>query len=163
MRRAPAVERFWEKVNKTETCWLWMGHYRVRDYGRIKIGAQGVLAHRYSWTIANGEIPDGMAVLHKCDNPPCVNPDHLYLGTQAENARDRESRGRRTPRCGETHPAAKLTPDIVLGIVRSDESGPALAIRHGVTRSTISSIRRGRSWNHVTGLSRPAGLRKWVA
>jgi hypothetical protein len=92
----PAEERFWKKVNKTEDCWLWLGH--LQRYGRFK--PQGirnspqVLAHRYSYELHFGPIPIGMNVLHKCDNPACVNPDHLFLGTQKDNVIDMMNKGR---------------------------------------------------------------------
>lgn len=88
-------ERFWAKVNKTRSCWVWLGKPRGFGYGRIELlGGQTQSTHRYSWELHNGPIPTGMAVLHKCDVPQCVNPDHLFLGTQLENMRDRRSKGR---------------------------------------------------------------------
>lgn len=94
----PLAERFWEKVEQGPGCWEWMaGRDSATGYGRIRIGRAGSkhqLAHRVSWELANGPIPDGLWVLHHCDNPPCVNPAHLYLGTTIDNNRDRDARGR---------------------------------------------------------------------
>jgi hypothetical protein len=92
-------ERFWSKVDKTDGCWVWTasknceGYGRFNRFGKKRPNCEG--AHRVSYIISSGaEIPDGMLVLHKCDNPPCVNPEHLYLGSNADNARDKKDRGR---------------------------------------------------------------------
>ena len=87
-------KRFWEKVRKTETCWEWTSPLNYCGRGFIRIYGKNMQAHRAAYILLKGEIPDGMCVLHTCDNPSCVNPDHLYLGTQKQNARDREKRGR---------------------------------------------------------------------
>lgn len=90
-------ERFWKKVKKTSSCWIWIGTFSHR-YGQFHISRGGkwrpVRAHRFSWEITNGKIPIGKYILHCCDNPPCVNPKHLFLGTQLENMRDRFSKRR---------------------------------------------------------------------
>lgn len=94
---APLSGRFWPKVNKTGAgdCWTWIGTIHKTSYGMFKMpGGANVHAHRISWLLTNGPIPDGLWVLHKCDNRPCVNPDHLYLGTVVENSRDMHERGR---------------------------------------------------------------------
>lgn len=83
-------ERFLDKVNKTDACWMWVGARNKRGYGNI----QGVLAHRISWELYNGPIPDGLLVCHRCDTPGCVNPDHLFLGTHQDNSRDMIAKGR---------------------------------------------------------------------
>lgn len=100
------ASRFWEKVVKTAGCWKWLG-CTVKGYG--KIGAQNCIgsplaAHRVSWELHHGKIPNGFCVLHKCDNPPCCNPDHLFLGSLADNNRDRVAKGR----IGNTNPAGCL-------------------------------------------------------
>ena len=86
--------RFWAKVQKTPRCWPWVGGKKGGGYGIFRVDRKPVGAHRISWQLHNGPIPEGMAVLHKCDNPPCVRPGHLYLGTEADNGRDRRVRGR---------------------------------------------------------------------
>lgn len=95
----PLAVRFWAKVEKTPTCWEWRGA-TVTGYGHISMG--GVLgkirlAHRISWEMHNGPIPDGLHVCHRCDNPKCVRPDHLFLGTDLDNAQDRDAKGRSRP------------------------------------------------------------------
>lgn len=95
-RRRPLADRFWEKIEKTDTCWFWTAGMSD-GYGRINRGvptSELVLAHRLSWELHFGSIPNGMNVLHKCDSRPCVRPDHLFLGTNVDNTKDRESKGR---------------------------------------------------------------------
>lgn len=88
-------ERFWAKVNKTDGCWEWTAGFFGCGYPAIGIATSKLVsAHRYSWELHNGPIPDGAFVLHKCDNPKCVRPDHLQIGDQAENMRQMVSRGR---------------------------------------------------------------------
>lgn len=99
-KKTPRDERFWQKVEKTDTCWLWRGSKNTTGYGQLRTDRLEK-AHRISWEIHNGPIPDGLAVLHACDNPPCVNPSHLWLGTQADNARDRQAKGRQNRRPGD--------------------------------------------------------------
>lgn len=88
-------ERFWEKVNKSGECWTWTActHHQW-GYGHFRAGGKLVTAHRYSWELHNGPIPPGMRVCHRCDNPPCVRPAHLFLGTDADNAHDMIAKGR---------------------------------------------------------------------
>jgi hypothetical protein len=86
--------RFWKYVNKTDGCWLWTGAIGGSGYGLLGVENRNVPAHRLSWQIHNGPIPDGLLVCHTCDNPPCVNPAHLWLGTNLDNARDKMAKGR---------------------------------------------------------------------
>jgi hypothetical protein len=139
-------------------CWPWRGDCSDSGYGRIRVGsaADGTrrmeLAHRVKWRITFGDIPDGLDVLHKCDNPPCCRPDHLFLGTNADNMRDRDAKGRGTPPphyVGELHPRAKLTANDVATIrtlVASGASQSALGRQFGVTHSAIGRIVRGTGW-----------------
>lgn len=102
----PIADRFWPKVQKTDVCWLWIGATSA-GYGRI--GRGRAKDHEVSWELHNGPVPHGLWVLHKCDNPPCVRPDHLFLGTQSDNMKDAEAKGRlkhpgRAPRAKESIP-----------------------------------------------------------
>ena len=90
-------ERFWAKVEKSNSCWLWRANCNPEGYGQFWLNGKLEKAHRISWTFKHGAIPDRLLVLHKCDNPPCVNPEHLFLGTDRDNSRDRIRKGLWTP------------------------------------------------------------------
>jgi hypothetical protein len=140
--------RFWEKVSRADGdgCWLWAGSL-WKGYGRLRLpGGRYGSAHRAAWGLTFGVIPDGMCICHHCDNPRCVRPDHLFLGTRRDNNRDRWEKGRYDDTHGERHPGAKLTEDTVRLIRVSEEAGITLAARYGVTPTTISDVRKGRTW-----------------
>lgn len=153
MKRVPIESRFWAKVDKTASCWLWTGA-TSRGYGSLADGnGSAIRAHRMSWVMANGPIPEGMHVLHRCDTPPCVNPDHLFLGTDATNVADRVAKGRSARLSGSAHPRARLSPRDVDGIRAAREDGASLAVigrRFGVSKQHIARITSGASWSKVT-------------
>jgi len=103
-------ERFWDKVQKTDTCWLWIGSTNQDGYGRFNIGGKLGGAHRYSFELHTGEIPEGMHVLHTCDTPACVRPDHLFLGTHSDNMQDmyRKRRHNKWPPMCRNHPDRRM-------------------------------------------------------
>lgn len=150
--------RFWAKVNKTEYCWEWTGRPNGTGYGDFKLnnkvdGKINVRVHRYSWTISFGPIPNGLKVCHKCDNPICVRPEHLFLGTDADNARDKVSKGRQSCLKGEANPDAVLTDAQVISI-RLQYTGAwgqqtALAKKYNVSQHTIWRVVKGKSWKHI--------------
>lgn len=159
-RQAPEV-RFWENVQKTETCWVWIGGrtHRGLGYGSFYANGQRWQAHRYSWELHNGPIPVGMWVLHHCDNPPCIRPDHLFIGTVSDNARDCASKHRMNMQTrpelfrGERHGRAKLrTEDVIAIRERFHQQGAAkkaLAREYGVNDATIRRVISGANWGHV--------------
>src|SRR5574340_407485 len=150
------LERFFDKVSPEALtgCWLWTGAVKELGYGVIGLGTreQGTSkAHRVSWELHNGPIPSGLNVLHSCDTPSCVNPDHLRLGTLSDNARDCVNRGRlKLPdNRGERAAWSKLTAADVLEIKTRQASGADYARRFNVSRSAIYEIWRGKNWASV--------------
>jgi hypothetical protein len=146
------TDRFWSKVEKIpfHECWEWVGARCDKGYGRID--RSGILerAHRVAYEILVGDIPAGQHVLHRCDNPGCVRPDHLFLGSNARNMADKVSKGRQ--RKGEQIPSSRLTAKDVSRIrerSRSGESYSALARAFGVTRPAIRDAVTRRQWAHV--------------
>lgn len=143
--------RFWAKVKKSDGCWEWTAMKR-RGYGRIARDGKGsgmLTAHRLSWEFAHGTIPEGILVLHKCDNPSCVRPDHLFLGTYGDNAADRVAKGREGDRSGEKNGRAKLTSEQVAEIRQLHAEGKSyrdLASAYGVNYSHVGHIVNGDNW-----------------
>jgi len=146
------ADRFWEKVKKgsPDECWLWTGSlFQPQGYGRVIVNRKRQKAHRVAWEITRGAIPEGKWVLHKCDNPPCCNPAHLYLGNVIDNARDMMERGRRKGPIGTEHPLAKLNTEKVQQIRAARGTIHKIAQRYGVADSLISRIRLRKSWKQV--------------
>lgn len=167
----PAV-RFWPKVNKHgpihpvlgTRCWPWTGSTDPKGYGTFSMPpSKPVKAHRVAWTLTHGEIPDGANVLHRCDNPPCVNADeHLFLGTLADNNRDMSDKGRASGNttkgrphlglAGEVHGMAKLT-DAAVRVIRAERAAGstfvALAQRYRLDVQTVRRAAMRQTWKHV--------------
>jgi hypothetical protein len=148
-------EHFWSRVDRSgDGCWLWQGTIGNRGYGRTSYQNRTIGAHRLAWIYARGHIPDGQVVCHRCDNPPCVRPDHLFLGTFADNSADMVRKGRAVngPK-GVTHPFAKFTEDQVREIRRryasADVSTHQLAREYGVGAMTIWRVATHRSYRSV--------------
>ncbi len=148
-------QRFWKHVNKDGDCWLWTAHTKTgKEYGRLGAGGDGgkyLLAHRVSYEIHYGAISDGMVVMHKCDNPRCVNPEHLTVGTTSDNIKDAYAKGRKlTPfKQGSEHHAAVLNADIVREVRVSNLKSRELAKIYGCSRNAIDAIKQGRTWKHI--------------
>ena len=146
--RKSVEDRFWAKINKNGLggCWIWTaGKVGTGRYGRIYINSKHYRTHRISWELHNGPIPAGIWVLHHCDNPPCVNPAHLFLGTALDNNRDAIRKGRKPPI------PQKLTRENVIEI--RDLTGPItlreIAARYGVSYETIGQVLRRETWKHA--------------
>lgn len=166
------LDRFWARVEKTPTCWNWLGAKTVRGYGHFWIGRgtdkRDVLAHRVAWVAAVGDIPDGLFVCHHCDNTGCMNYERcLFLGTHAENMRDMRQKGRSAvgdlngnsthpeskPR-GEDHHSPRFTDEQVLEmrrdyVFRGKIRQRDLAQKYDVSQATISKILNRKDWTHI--------------
>jgi hypothetical protein len=169
--------RFYKKVNKTDSCHEWTACKNPAGYGLFNFGGQGmaVLAHRFAWEISNGDIPDGMLVCHKCDNPSCVNPEHLFIGSHKDNMRDCVNKGRFVCNlktkghksfgknngthtkpdsrvCGIKNGNSKFIDSDILKIKKLYKSGVStreIAAIYRVGKSTIWNIVSGNGWKHV--------------
>ncbi len=150
--------RFWAKVQITDGCWEWQGfclpvtnHPELRGHGQIRIDGRVVLVHRYSYELHHGPIPDGLLICHSCDNPPCVRPDHLFIGTHADNTEDAYRKQRLVQ--GEQTCTAILTAVIVREIrarcVTRTESYAALGRVYGVNEATIRALVHRKTWRHL--------------
>ena len=156
------ISAFWNKVNKDGSmpqycpelgqCWEWIIVPKC-EYGKFWSNGKHVYAHRFSWELVNGEIPDGLFVLHKCDNRSCVNPEHLFLGTCQDNTNDMINKGRMEHASGEKAGAAKLTENIVREIrIRYAKGGvtlKSLSIEYSVSLSTIHFAITRKNWKYV--------------
>lgn len=161
-RVVPMDVKFWRNVQKTDNCWIWTGG-GSRGYGHISRGrGRGQIgAHKLSWEIHYGAVLDGFIVCHECDNPSCVRPDHLFIGTYLDNTEDMIRKGRaRVPnirvRYGESVGTSKLTKAIVIEARRRHEqektSCRRLAIEYGVGPTTMGRVLKYETWRHVTDL-----------
>lgn len=163
--QADVAKRFWEKVHKgdaADACWVWVASTTRRGYGTIRIGGRQLAAHRLSWELHNGPISDGLFVCHRCDNPMCVRPDHLWLGSHTENMQDMVAKGRRVDgpslnpeqrARGASHGCARLSNEDVVAMRALYDAGDAsakeLAERFGLSlRHTFKIVRR-QSWRHL--------------
>ena len=154
----PKRDRWEERVDKSGDCWLWTGAKTSHGYGQLRTGNPGrvEMAHRLAWDFYRGPIPTGMNVLHRCDNPPCVNPDHLMVGSQSVNALDMVAKGRQRGGFGEYRHSGgagwKLNSEIVLEIRRRAEGGESYASisrSFDLTAAMVSRIVRRLSWRRV--------------
>lgn len=132
-------------------CWLWLGAVNRNGYGKVKVDRKNLTAHRWSWLLHRGQIPDGLHVLHHCDVPGCVNPSpsHLWLGTNAENDADKRAKGRHFVQ--PIHREPKVSEDAVLEMrrLRGFETVVSLGKRFGLHYSQVSRIQRGLYWAHI--------------
>jgi hypothetical protein len=145
-------EKFWSKVNikKEDECWIWIGAKEISGYGYLKnTRTTSIKAHRLSYELHYGEIPDGLQVCHTCDNPACVNPKHLFLGTIADNMADRDKKGRQYDRRGIKNGRAKLSLENVEEIRKLRNEGwtqQSLADRFNISQNAISKVTRYKTY-----------------
>ena len=154
--RIPLKERFWKYVNiaAEDQCWLWTGATLKSGYGiiggdRTDAGQKTLRAHRVAYALQKGPIPEGLGILHSCDNPLCMNGAHLRPGTQLQNMQDRAVRGRGNHRSGERHYKSRLTIEDVIAIRASNEKQRVLAERYQTHQTNISDIKLRKVWKSV--------------
>lgn len=129
-------------------CWLWFGPVDENGYGRVRNGSKKIRVHRLSYEIHKGPIPQGLVACHRCDVPGCVNPEHLFVGTLADNIADRDAKGRQAR--GERGAGSKLTSNNVLSILADGRTHRAIGEDYGVSHRTVGEIKRGRKWKHLS-------------
>jgi len=143
------AQRFWSKVDPapSQCCWEWTACKYLDGYGKFRLNNQMASAHRVAYTLAKGEIPDGLFVRHTCDNPACCNPDHLILGTHADNMTDRQERNRQTK--GEQHGRSKLTAKQAMEIYNSPLTQNEIAKLYNIGETIVSYIKSKKRWKHI--------------
>lgn len=155
LRNIETMQNFLRKTDYDNGCVVWKGSKSKRGYGSVSVSGVSLKAHRVSYSWANSvDIPDGMHVCHACDNPSCVNPEHLWLGTPRENVFDMFKKGRYRIVNSKAHSGTRLSEDDVREIVRLKESGlgyKKIAKLYPVDRTSIVGIILGKTWTHVTG------------
>lgn len=163
--RRPFLQRFWENVEKKELedCWIWNGTSDGHGYGCIVYNSKNILAHRASWLLAHGDLPQGMSILHKCDVPLCVNPNHLFIGTQLDNMKDMAMKKRST--IGEKNPMSKITQEIANETRKRYLNGELMvdiANDYDISRVLVSYIINNKIWKDDTlgNISRKHASRK---
>ena len=159
------VKAFWDRVHSAPQgdCLIWKGYRNKRGYGYITMDGKPLYAHRIAWEMEHGAIPKGMYVLHRCDEPSCVNVNHLFLGTQANNMADMVSKGRQSKgvlhgikRRGELNGKSKFTEEQILAMLalrKAGETQDSVARQFGTNQGYISDIENGKVWGWLTGLS----------
>jgi hypothetical protein len=140
---------FWSRFNKTDTCWLWTKGTTSNGYGEITYIRDKWHAHTLAYHFSKGAIPKGMVVMHTCDVKACGNPEHLVLGTQADNIADMVAKGRNHKPKGSSHPNSRLNDDLVRLIRADPRSAGEIAREYKIAQTQISRIKRRTSWAHV--------------
>lgn len=153
MSKLPLEQRFWSRIAKRETgCWEWTGSRHDRGYGQmynceVGGGSRKEFTHRVAWRLTHGDIPAGAHVLHRCDNRLCCNADHLFIGTNDDNIRDKMAKSRQSR--GHTHPRTKLSESDIPAIRRDPRNLCQLGRHYGVSAATIRDVKIGKTWRHV--------------
>lgn len=146
------TRRFWAKVDRRgpNECWLWTASKDRHGYGTLQLDGKPRKAHRLSWILSNGPVPEGLCVCHSCDVRLCVNPSHLWAGSNKANTDDMIAKGRHGTVRGEAAPWSKLTESAIIDIRNHNgESQRSKATRHGISQTMVSKIQRRDSWKHV--------------
>lgn len=149
-RRGTPEERFWREVDKRgdDECWEWQG-YRERErggYGQIRINGKSIRTSRFSYELHNGSIPAGLFVCHSCDNPPCVNPNHLWLGTPKDNLADARAKGIFDPQMAAAKKLNKTSAREIKELIMQGISGKSIAMGYGISQQLVCDIKKSRRW-----------------
>lgn len=159
-RRIPPENRFWDKVDKNgptmphmdTPCWVWIGSRSKQGYGNFGVNGGSTKAHRFSYQLHYGEIPEGNDICHRCDNEPCIRPDHLFAGTARDNILDMEAKGRAYHPRGSNSGQAKLNEEIVIEIRNLSSQGMSysqLVRRFKIGKTTVAHIVKRDNWKHL--------------
>jgi hypothetical protein len=147
-------------------CHIFTGNIGTGGYGRLTMDGFQHKTHRVAWEVANGRsVPDGMHVCHRCDNPPCVNPDHLFIGTNADNIADMIAKGRDyrgIPRRGSAHARAIIDEGTAIAVYRATGSASAIAREFGIARAVVRGIKARTQWAHINVDGPPGALLRWA-
>lgn len=148
--RKTDLESFMSLVEKTDSCWIFHGSKDKDGYGQITVNYTNMRAHRYSYLKFIGEIPNGKILLHSCDTPSCVNPNHLRIGNHKENAEDRVKRGRNRDQRGIKNNMSKLTDEQIISIYKDSRRQKDIASDYGICQQHVSDIKTGKKRVDVT-------------
>jgi len=151
-KRQRLIQKYEKHVIRKEGCWAWKGAVMRFGYGQTNHNGIPIAGHRASWIIHKGRIPKDMCVLHKCDNPPCSNPDHLFLGTDKDNHLDMITKGRDKSAFGEQHVRAQLKEKDVIEIRKLLDNKISLKViaeKYDITASSVWCIKKRKSWKHL--------------
>lgn len=151
MPRINTIDDFWKSIDRTageDACWPWLASKSNRGYGKWHYNGKNLRSHRFAFWLETNTNPE--AVCHKCDNPSCCNPKHLFAGTNGTNNKDRAIKGRSAHPKGELHPASILNSEDVLFIKKSNLSRKDLAKKFNIHQMTVGQIIRGERWQHIT-------------
>lgn len=152
MPTANSEADFWRHVRKTDKCWIWTGGKSGRRYGKFNLRGAHLKAHRFAYEYLKGPIPEGLHVLHSCDNGLCVNPKHLFVGTHVDNMKDRTAKHRERPLKGEANHLAKLTAEKVIEIRKKYSEGERqvdIANQFQIDQTHVSKIVTRLAWKHI--------------